>query len=80
VQDAPNVAKNCIIAIGDLAETANLPDDRCVLLAFHCALGYGGPARLSSLNPFHYGMSPPGSLARNLAERKTAAPARLHGA
>jgi hypothetical protein len=39
VQDAPNVAQNCIIAIGDLAETADLPDDLRVFLRIHRVLG-----------------------------------------
>src|SRR5271165_4760165 len=39
VQDAPNVAENCVIAIRDLAETADLPDDLCVFLPIHRALG-----------------------------------------
>jgi hypothetical protein len=39
MQDAPNVAKNRVIAIGDLAETADLPDDLRVFLRIHRALG-----------------------------------------
>ena len=39
VKDAPNVAENCVVAIGDLAETADLPDDLRVFLTIHRALG-----------------------------------------
>ena len=39
VHDAPDIAKNRVVAIRDLAETANLPDDLRLFLPHRWALG-----------------------------------------
>jgi hypothetical protein len=49
VHDAPNVAKNRVIAIGDLAKTADLPDDLRVLMRIHGRSARAGPHACQAL-------------------------------